>query len=58
MGYLAPGEMFENLLQLKRFGLYIERNLNRKCLHSYRNSDISYREARRFWGMFPQKILI
>ena len=23
MGHLAPGEIFENMLQLKRFGLYI-----------------------------------
>ena len=30
MGYLAPGEMFENILQLKRFGLYFEEILNRK----------------------------
>ena len=24
MGHLAPGEIFENMLQLKRFGLYFE----------------------------------
>ena len=28
MGYLAPSEIFENMLQLKRFGLYFERILN------------------------------
>ena len=27
MGYLTPGKMFENMLQLKRFGLYYERIL-------------------------------
>ena len=32
MGYLAPGEIFENMLQLKRFGIYIERILNSKWL--------------------------
>ena len=30
MGYLAPGEIFENMLQLKRFGVYFERILNSK----------------------------
>ena len=29
VGYLAPGEIFENLLQLKRFGLYFEGILHR-----------------------------
>ena len=29
MGYLAPGEIFENMLQLKRFGLYFEGILNK-----------------------------
>ena len=42
MGYLAPGEICENMLQLKRFGLYFERILNSKWLLSYRNNDISY----------------
>ena len=31
MGYLATGEIFENMLQLKRFGLYFEGIMNRKC---------------------------
>ena len=35
MGYLATGEMFENMLQLKRFGLYFEGIMNRKWLLSY-----------------------
>ena len=32
---LIPGEIFENILQLKRFGLNFERTLNRKWLLSY-----------------------
>ena len=42
MGYLAAGEIFENMLQLKLFGIYFEGFLNRKWLLSYRNNDISY----------------
>ena len=57
MGYLTPGKIFENMLQLKRFGLYYERILNSKWLLSYRNSDISYRDARGFGDMLPGKIL-
>ena len=53
MGYLATGEIFENMLQLKGFGLYFEGEqirppyglmANRKWLLSYRNNDISYRD--------------
>ena len=59
IGYkLAPGKIFENMLQLKRFGLYFEGILNRKWLFSHRNNDISYRDARRFVGMFPKKLLM
>ena len=57
MGHLAPGEIFESMLQLKRFGLYFEGILNRKWLLSYRNSDISYRNARGFGEMLPTEIL-
>ena len=57
MGHLAPVENFENMLQLKRVGLYFEGILNRKWLLSYRNSDISYRDARGFGDMLPAKIL-
>ena len=39
MGHLAHGEIFENMLQLKRFGLYFKGILNRKWLLSYRNID-------------------
>ena len=54
---IAPGEIFENLLQLKRVGIYFEGILSRKWLLSYRNNDISYRNARGFGGMFSEKIL-
>ena len=57
IGYYATGEIFENMLQLKRFGLYFEGIMNRKWLLSYRNKDISYRDARRFGSMLPEKIL-
>ena len=57
MGHLAPAKIFENMLKLKRFGLYFEGILNRKFLLSYRNSDISYRDARGFGDMLPAKIL-
>ena len=30
MGHLAPGEIFENMLQSKHFGLYFEGILNKK----------------------------
>ena len=57
IGYLATGEIFENM-QLKRFGLYFEGIVNRKWLLSYRNNDISYREASGFGSMLrPEKIL-
>ena len=57
MGYLVLGEIFENMLQLKRFGLYFVRILNGKWLLSYTNNDISYRDARGFGGMLSGKIL-
>ena len=47
-GYLAHGEIFENMLQLKRFGLNFEGILNKKWLHSYGNSDINT----------PRKVLV
>ena len=34
MGYLATGKNFENILQLKRFGLYFEGIMIRKGLLS------------------------
>ena len=48
MGHLAPGEIFENMLQLKRFVLYFEGILNKKWLLSHRNNYISYSDARGF----------
>ena len=33
MGYSATGEIFENMLKLKRFGLYFEGIMNRKWLY-------------------------
>ena len=57
MGYLPTGEIFENMLQLKRFSLYFEGIMNREWLLSYRHNDISYRDARGFESMLPEKIL-
>ena len=57
MGYLAAGEIFENMLQLKGFGLYFERIMNSKWLFSYRNNYISYKDGRGFGSMLPEKIL-
>ena len=31
MGYSATDKIFENMLKLKRFGLYFELIMNRKC---------------------------
>ena len=41
MGYLDSSEIFENMLQLKRFVLYFVGIMNIKWLLSYRNNDIS-----------------
>ena len=57
MGYLVTGEIFENMLQLKRFCLYFEGIINRKWLLSYRNNDLSYSDARGFGSMLPEKFL-
>ena len=57
MGYLATGKVFENMLQLNRFGLCFEGIMNRKWILSYRNNYISYRDARGFEAMLPEKIL-
>ena len=56
MGHLAPCEIFENMLQLKHFSLYFEGILNRKWLLSYRNIDISYRDARGFGDKLLAKL--
>ena len=54
--YLAHEEIFENMLQLKHFGLYCERILSKKWLLSYRKNDISCTHAREFGGILPEKI--
>ena len=56
MGYSATGEIFENVLKLKRFGLQFKGIMDRKSLLSYRNNAISYRDARGFGSMLPEKI--
>ena len=40
MGYIVPWEIFENMLQLKRFGLYFGEILNREWLLSHRNNQL------------------
>ena len=50
MGHLAPSEIFKNMLQLKRFGLYFEGIMNRKCLFSYKSSELSATEMLRGSG--------
>ena len=49
-------EIFENMLQLKRFGLYFERILNNKWLLSYRNHDICCTHTRGFRACSLKKI--
>ena len=45
MGHLAPGEIFENMLKLKRFGLYFKGILKRLWLLSCRINDIRYKDV-------------
>ena len=52
MGYIATCEIFENMIQLKRFGLYFEGIMNRKWLLSYKNNDISYTRDAMGFGNF------
>ena len=58
-GHLAPGEIFENMLQFKRFGLYFEGIPNGKWLLSSRNNDIGYTDMLGGSGTYalPTKIL-
>ena len=54
---IAPGELFDNMLQLMRFRVYLKRILNHvQWLFLYKNNDISGTHARGLVGMFPQKI--
>ena len=48
MRYLAPGEIFENMLLLKHFGLYFEGILNRKWL--YFHNEIMIIATEMLWG--------
>ena len=58
MGYLTTDEIFENMLQLKRFGLYFERIMIRKWLLSYRNNRYQLQRCYRGFGStLPEKIL-
>ena len=49
---IAPGEMFDNMLQLMRFSVYFKGI----TLFSYKNNDISGTHAKGLVGMLPQKI--
>ena len=42
--FIAPGKIFENFLQLKRFGFYFEGNLSRKWLYFHIEIIISAKE--------------
>ena len=57
MGYLATGEIFENMLRLKGFGLYFEGVLNRKWLLSYINNYISHNMLGGSGACSPRKFL-
>ena len=56
MGDLAPGEMFDNILQLMRFSVYFEGVLNTSngYLH-IKNNDISGTHARGLLSRFPPR---
>ena len=56
MGYLAPVEMFDNMLQLMRFSVYFEGVLNtNNGFFSYKNNDINGTHARGLVGTFPPR---
>ena len=50
MGYLAPREMFDNMLQLMRFSVYFERILNTN--NGYFHMKIVISAAHMLVGMF------
>ena len=52
MGYLAPSEMFDNMLQLMRFSVYFEGVLNTN--NGYFNIKIMILAAHMLGGTFPQ----
>ena len=47
MGYLATGEIFENMQQLKRFGLQFEGIMNR---NGYFHIEIMISPTEMLWG--------
>ena len=61
MGYLATGEIFENMLQLKGFGLYFEGvRLENGSFHIEIMISATCRarwDSRGFGGKLPEKIL-
>ena len=54
--FLNHNFLYKLWCSLVFFGLYFERVLNIKWLLSYRHNDISYRDARGFGDMLPEKI--
>ena len=55
---IAPGKMFDNMLQLIRFSVYFKGILNTDNGYFHiKNNDISGTHARGLVGMFPQKFL-
>ena len=58
MEYLAPGEMFENMLQFMGFNVYFERILNTNNEYFYLEILISAAHMlERSEACFPEKIL-
>ena len=57
MVYLALKFFLKIMLQLRRFGLYFERILNKKWLLSYRYNDINCTHAREIRRHAPGEIL-
>ena len=56
MGYLAPGKMFDNMLELMRFSVYFEGILNTNNGYFHiKIMIISGTHARGLVGMFPQR---
>ena len=55
MGYLAPGKMFHNMLQLMHFSVYFEGVLYTNVGIIHKNNDISGTHARGLWACSPQE---
>ena len=56
MGYLATGEIFENMLQLKGFSSYFEGVMNRKWLYFHIEIIISATKMLRSSGACSPRI--